>query len=133
MIVSPMNSSFVSTTVLVSPTMEYPKVVAANAQKVVVALEQKVSGGTALSERETATLATARATYEQNKDKTSMVGLDAPWYPHKNPGLTSVPIGFAAAIIFSLLFPRKRDEEGFEEVYVRQITGIGAHGTVLNH
>jgi hypothetical protein len=31
-----------------------------------------------------------------------------------------------AAIIFSLLFPSRREQDAFEETYVRQITGIGA-------
>lgn len=43
----------------------------------------------------------------------------------KNPGIASVPLGFLAAIVFSLLFPNKREEKAFDEVYVRQNTGIG--------
>lgn len=111
--------------VLVSPTMMYPKVVAAKAQAVVQQLEKKQSEGIVLSEKETASLQKAKADYEKNKDGTSIMGLDKPWFPFKNPGLVSVPIGFMAAIVFSLLFPNKREEEAFDELYVRQNTGIG--------
>jgi len=111
--------------VLVSPTMQYPKVIAAGAQKIVTTLEKKQADGAVLTEKEQATLKKARDEYEKNKDQTSIMGLDKPLFPFKNPGLASVPIGFLAAIIFSLLFPNKREQEAFDEVYVRQNTGIG--------
>lgn len=116
--------------VLVSPTMMYPKVVAAKAQQVVTVLEKKVADGAALSEKEQASLKKAQADYEKNKDGTSIMGLDTPWFPFKNPGLVSVPIGFLAAFVFSLLFPSKREQDAFDEVYVRQNTGIGIASAV---
>jgi cation/acetate symporter len=111
--------------VLVSPTMQYPKVIAASAQKIVTTLEKKQTDGVVLTEKEQGTLKKARDDYQKNKDQTSVTGLDKPLFPYKNPGLVSVPIGFLAAIIFSLLFPKKREQEAFDEVYVRQNTGIG--------
>ena len=111
--------------VLVSPTMQYPKVIAANAQKMVVTLEKKQVDGVVLPEKELAALNKARDTYQKNKDRTSIMGLDKPLWPYKNPGLLSVPIGFLAAVLFSLLFPKKREQDAFDEVYVRQNTGIG--------
>jgi cation/acetate symporter len=111
--------------VLVSPTMQYPKVIAANAQKITTTLEKKQADGAVLTEKEQGTLKKARADYEKNKNQTSLMGLDKPIFPFKNPGLASVPIGFLAAIVFSLLFPHKREQEAFDEVYVRQNTGIG--------
>jgi cation/acetate symporter len=63
--------------------------------------------------------------YEKNKDGTSVIGLDKPLFPLKNPAIVSVLIGFAAAIFFALLLPSKRGEDAFDESCVRQNTGIG--------
>ena len=57
---------------------------------------------------------------------TSMAGLSEPWFKLKNPGLISIPLGFLAVIIGSLLYRDRRAEEMWEELYVRQNTGIGA-------
>lgn len=114
--------------VMVSPNMTYPKVVAAGAQKVITAMEQKQAAlppGVQLAEADAAALAKAKTDYEKNKDGTSIMGLDKPLFPLKNPGILSIPLGFLAAIICSLLFPSRRSEEMFAEVYVRQNTGIG--------
>ncbi|MCL2735865.1 MAG: cation acetate symporter [Propionibacteriaceae bacterium] len=50
-------------------------------------------------------------------------------YPLTTPGLFSIPIGFAAAIIGSLIFREKKDralaeEKKFDEILVRASTGI---------
>ncbi|WP_243372907.1 hypothetical protein [Geotalea sp. SG265] len=50
---------------------------------------------------------------------------DAPLFPLKNPGIVSVPIGFLVTIVATLLFRNKREEEMFEELFVRQTTGYG--------
>ncbi|MBU5639008.1 cation acetate symporter [Geomonas sp. Red69] len=112
--------------VMVSPNMTYPKVVAAGAKKVVAAMEQKQAAlppGTTLSENDAKALAKAREDAKQ--DGTSMVGLEKPLFTLKNPGIISIPLGFMAAIIGCLAFPSRRSEEMFDEVYVRQNTGIG--------
>lgn len=111
--------------VLVSPNMIYPKMVAAGAQKIVTALEAKEKGGTTLTDVEKAELAKAKAQYLENKDGTSMMGLDKPWFPLKNPGIVSIPVGFLAAMIFALIFRSKKEEDAFDELYVRQNTGVG--------
>ncbi|MDD2541729.1 MAG: cation acetate symporter [Desulfuromonadaceae bacterium] len=112
--------------VMVSPNMTYPKVVAAGAKKVVVAMEKKqaeLPAGEMLSEKDTKALAKARI--DELKDGTSMMGLDKPLFKLKNPGIVSIPLGFIAAILGCLLFPNKRSEDMFDEVYVRQNTGLG--------
>jgi cation/acetate symporter len=112
--------------VLVSPNMTYPKVVAAGAKKVVVALEKKqaaLPAGASLTEKDTKALTKAREDAKQ--DGTSMVGLEKPLFTLKNPGIISIPLGFLAAILGALAFPSRRSEEMFDEVYVRQNTGIG--------
>ena len=54
-----------------------------------------------------------------------MVGLTAPIFALKNPGIVSIPLGFIAEILGTLMFRSKRSEELFDEVEVRQITGLG--------
>jgi cation/acetate symporter len=116
--------------VMVSPNMTYPKKIAADAKKIVEALEKKQATGAALAEKELATLAKARTDYATNKDGTSMLGLDAPLFPLKNPGIVSVPIGFFVTIVVTLLFRNPREEEMFDELYVRQNTGYGIGGAI---
>ncbi len=114
--------------VMVSPNMTYPKVVAAGAQKTIEALEKKQAAlppGTMLEEMDAKALAKAREDYEKNKDGKSMMGLDKPLFGLKNPGIVSIPIGFIAAILGCLAFPSRRSEEMWDEIYVRQNTGIG--------
>jgi len=111
--------------VMVSPNMTYPKKVAADAQKVATVLEKKQAEGAVLTAVQLKDLAKAKADYEKNKDGKSMLGLDAPLFPLKNPGLLSIPVGFLAAIIGCLAFPSRKSEEMFDEIYVRQNTGIG--------
>ncbi|MDD2897331.1 MAG: sodium/solute symporter [Desulfuromonadaceae bacterium] len=111
--------------VMVSPNMTYPKKIAADAKKIVTTLEKKQAEGVVLAEKDLKMLEKSRADYEKNKDGTSMLGLDAPLFPLKNPGIVSVPFGFLAAIFGCLLFRERRAEEMFNEVYVRQNTGLG--------
>ena len=112
--------------VMVSPNMTYPKVVAAGAKKVVAAMEKKqaeLPAGAVLSEKDAKALAKAKV--DALKDGTSMMGLEKPLFTLKNPGIISIPLGFIAAILGCLMFPNKRSEEMFDEVYVRQNTGLG--------
>ncbi|KAB0664676.1 cation acetate symporter [Oryzomonas japonica] len=114
--------------VMVSPNMTYPKVVAAGAQKVITALEKKQAAlpmGAQLDEKDAKALAKAKVDYVKNKDGKSIMGLDKPILTLKNPGIISIPLGFLAAIFGALAFPSRRSEEMFDEIYVRQNTGIG--------
>jgi cation/acetate symporter len=110
---------------MVSPNMTYPKKIAADAQKIVQTLEKKQASGAVLLENDLKTLEKARADYALNKNGTSLLGLDAPLFPLKNPGILSVPVGFLATIMATLLFRNRREEEMFDELYVRQNTGYG--------
>ncbi len=110
--------------VMVSPNMTYPKKIAADAQKIVTALEKKQAEGAILVEKELKSLEKARADYLRNKDGKSMLGLDAPLFTLKNPGIVSVPIGFLSAILGTLLLRNKEEEEMFTELYIRQNTGL---------
>jgi cation/acetate symporter len=126
--------------VLVSPNMTYPKAIKAAAQKVVdgaparlASLNEALTSGDAArvarAEKDKAGLekvvAAAQANLEKFKnDNTSLVGLEAPLFELKNPGLISIPLGFLAVILGSLLYRDKRAEEMWDELYVRQNTGI---------
>ncbi|MBJ6608818.1 MAG: cation acetate symporter [Candidatus Thiothrix moscowensis] len=59
---------------------------------------------------------------------TSMMGLEKPWFQLKNPGLISIPLGFLVTILVSLFTRDRRSDEMWDELYVRQNTGINAEG-----
>ena len=65
-------------------------------------------------------------------DTTSLVGLEKPLFQLKNPGLISIPLGFLAVIIGSLLYRDKRADDMWDELYVRQNTGINAEGATAH-
>ncbi|SNB46676.1 cation acetate symporter [Geobacter sp. DSM 9736] len=114
--------------VMVSPNMTYPKIVAADAKKVIESTEKKMAAlapGAVLTEKEIKAYDKAKTDFEKNKDGKSILGLDKPLITLKNPGIISIPIGFLAAIFAALAFPSRRSEEMFDEIYVRQNTGIG--------
>jgi len=111
--------------VVISPVMTYPQKIADDAKKAVVTLEKKLSEGATLAQKDLTALEKARGDFSKNNGGTSMVGLTAPIFALKNPGIVSVPLGFIAAILGTLLFRNKRAEEMFDEVEVRQITGLG--------
>ncbi|MGC8605053.1 MAG: solute symporter family protein, partial [Desulfomonilaceae bacterium] len=111
--------------VLVSPSMTYPKLVAQGAKAQIASFENKQASGQVLTDKEKVDLEKAKKTYESNKDGKSIMGLERPWFPLRNPGIVSVPIGWIVAIIAALLFPNKREEQKFDEMYVRQTTGMG--------
>lgn len=50
----------------------------------------------------------------------------APIFPLGNPGIVSVPLGFLAALLGTLLVRDERAEEGFSEINVRGNTALGA-------
>ena len=113
--------------VMVSPNMTYPKLVAKGAEKVIVAMEKKQAAllpGETLDVKDSKALEKARKDV-LGKDGKSIMGLSEPILKLKNPGLISIPLGFIAAILGTLMFPNRRAEEMFDEIYVRQNTGLG--------
>jgi cation/acetate symporter len=52
------------------------------------------------------------------------MGFEKPLFRLKNPGIISIPLGFLMVILFSLLTRDKRAEDLWEELYVRQNTGL---------
>ena len=61
-----------------------------------------------------------------------MVGLEKPLIELKNPGLYLDPARFPVVFLGSLLFSDKRAEEMWDELYVRQNTGIHAEGATAH-
>ncbi len=67
----------------------------------------------------------ANANSEQfSGQTTSLLGLEKPLFRLKNPGIISIPLGFLMVILFSLFTRDKRSEDLWDELYVRQNTGL---------
>jgi len=49
-----------------------------------------------------------------------------PWFPLENPGILSIPLGFVAAILGTLLTREPSASRRFNELLVRSNTGLGA-------
>jgi len=114
--------------VMVSPNMTYPEKVADNAKKAYTKLEGDIAAGKVAPEamdKTVKTIEVKKAEETANRGGTSMLGLKKELFPLKNPGIVSIPVGFLAAILAALAFPSRRSEEMFDEVYVRQNTGLG--------
>ena len=131
--------------VMVSPNMTYPKPLKAAAEKVVAAAPAKI----AKLEADFAAAAdpAAKAKIEKSLvaakkdtavaegtlkkfagDDTSIVGLEKPLFDLRNPGIISIPAGFLAVFLFSLLFKDARALAMWDELYVRSNTGLGRAG-----
>jgi cation/acetate symporter len=78
-------------------------------------------------------IAKARADLARYEGKTtSMVGLEQPFFQLMNPGIISIPLGFLCVILGSLLYRDPRAEAMWDELYVRQNTGIHVEGAYLH-
>jgi cation/acetate symporter len=128
--------------VLVSPNMTYPVQIRATQERAIKVADERIAklsaelpGLTDAGAIDTAkrSLAIAEKTKAGAETQikalggatTSLVGLSEPWFPLRNPGLVSIPLGFLAVLIGSLLYRDKRAEEMWAELYVRSNTGIG--------
>jgi len=131
--------------VMVSPNMTYPLAVKATAQKTIDATPAKLEKANAelaaavddaarataqkALDKANADLKAAQGKLEQFKDQTtSLVGLEKPLIELRNPGIISIPLGFLCVLLGSLFYRDKRAEEMWDELYVRQNTGIHAEG-----
>jgi cation/acetate symporter len=125
---------------LVSPNVSYPKAIRAAAQKVLdgePAKRTAIEAALSSSDQQVATQARTdlagldKAVKKASDDlakwegeERSFLGLEEPLFKLKNPGIISIPLGFLAVILGSLLFRDRRSEELWPEVYARQNTGI---------
>jgi cation/acetate symporter len=127
--------------VLVSPNMTYPLKVLNDANTVIQTAPQKIAEQRDLLtrirsaeavndiEKEIASLEKQIKKAEEDIVKfrgqtTSIMGLEKPLFSLKNPGIISIPLGFLMVILFSLFTRDKRSEDLWEELYVRQNTGL---------
>jgi cation/acetate symporter len=125
---------------LVSPNVTYPKAVREASQKVLdgepakrSAIEAALASGdaAAIDKANTELKALEKAVQKAKDDmakvegkEVSILGLEKPWFTLKNPGIISIPLGFLAVLLGSLLFPDRRSLAMWPEVYARQNTGI---------
>jgi cation/acetate symporter len=125
---------------LVSPNVTYPKAVREASQKVLDGEADKrsaidaalASGDAAAIDKANTELKALDKAVQKAKDdmakvegkEVSIMGLEKPLFTLKNPGIISIPLGFLAVLLGSLLFRDKRSEELWPEVYARQNTGI---------
>jgi cation/acetate symporter len=127
--------------VMVSPNLTYPLAVKAAQEKIVASetanltkLNADLTAATeapaqdklkaAIAKSEKAKGAAEAKIKEIGNDRTSIVGLEKPLFDLRNPGLVSIPLGFLAVILGSLLYRDKRAEDMWDELYVRQNTGL---------
>jgi cation/acetate symporter len=132
--------------VMVSPNMTYPIAVKAAAQKIIDAAPARIAkleGELAVATEPAAKEKFAKAIAGAKKDlagsqatlkkyegqTTSLVGLEKPLFELRNPGLISIPAGFLAVILFSLLTTDRRALATWDELYVRSNTGLGRAAT----
>jgi cation/acetate symporter len=125
---------------LVSPNLTYPKLVRVASHKVLdaegdkrAAIARDLGSGDAAAiaraQREATALdkavkkAQADLVKVEGKDA-SFMGLEEPLVKLKNPGLFSIPLGFLAVILGSLLRRDRRAEDMWEELHARQHTGL---------
>jgi cation/acetate symporter len=55
------------------------------------------------------------------------------WFPLENPAILSVPLGFIAAILGTLLTKEPEAEVKYNELLVRSNTGLGAEQATAAH
>jgi cation/acetate symporter len=128
--------------VLVSPNMTYPLQIRAAQERIVKTQDDRLAklnaelptltdaGAIDAAKKGIAAAEKAKATAEGTIKglggaTTSLVGLERPLFELRNPGLISIPLGFLAVFIGSLLYRDRRAEEMWDELYVRSNTGIG--------
>ncbi len=51
------------------------------------------------------------------------------FYDLANPGIISIPLGFLACWLGTMLSKPEANERSFDELYVRSETGLGAEGS----
>jgi cation/acetate symporter len=134
---------------LVSPNLTYPLAVKAAAHKVLDGeAAKRIADETAIASGDEAAIAKAKkdltaldkAVAKSKADlalwgdeTASFMGLEKPWISLTQPGVYSIPLGFLAVILGSLLFRDKRAEAMWNEVYVRQNTGLMVSKATLGH
>ncbi len=133
--------------VLVSPNMTYPLLIKQSAEKVIqgaaakeATLQQqlnnaKTNGDSILAEEynrllliHERTVAKAENDLKLYKDQNhSLIGLEKPLFPLRNPGIVTIPLGFLMVFLGSIFYRDRRAEDVWDEFYVKQNTGLLIH------
>jgi cation/acetate symporter len=126
--------------VLVSPNMQYPLTTRAQATQALASANARLAQldsvdvstaagrndvarqrGPALADR-----ATAQSTLDSLGSRTtSIVGLEKPLIPLRNPAIVSVPLGFLLLVIGSLFGHRRETDAAWQALIFRRDSGIG--------
>jgi cation/acetate symporter len=126
--------------VLVSPNMQYPLITRAQATQALASANARLAQldsvdvstaagrndvarqrGPALADR-----ATAQSTLDSLGSRTtSIVGLEKPLIPLRNPAIVSVPLGFLLLVIGSLFGHRRETDAAWQALIFRRDSGIG--------
>jgi cation/acetate symporter len=128
--------------VMISPNMEYPLQLHAQATQTLAVAEQQLARALVVLAEPTLDV-TARNVAVQNKTRaekliasahatiaavsgreTSLLGLRKPLLSLRNPAIISVPLAFLAAILGSLLFPDATSRERYTELRARRTVGV---------
>lgn len=135
--------------VMVSPNMTYPKAERAKAQKLIDATTPKIAkleadvaaaADPAAKTKLEADLGKARKDFDGAQanlkkfegQETSLVGLEKPLIELRNPGLYSIPLGFLCVFLGSIFWKDRKSEDMWDELYVRQNTGLNAEQAVAH-
>jgi cation/acetate symporter len=62
-----------------------------------------------------------------------MPDADFAWFPLRNPGLVSIPIGFLCGVLGTLLSKDTSSQDRYPELEVRSLTGAGAEKGGVSH
>jgi cation/acetate symporter len=120
--------------VLVSPNMTYPLqqkqvalAAAAKSQAKIDLIDKGALVATAVEREQLLSEVTQQqqAASQISDSATSLIGLREPLVQLRNPGLISIPLGFALVILFSLLCPSQLSQSRWVEFSVRRETGLG--------
>jgi cation/acetate symporter len=120
--------------VLVSPNMQYPLALRAEAEKVLAKAESDlarldapapVDAAKAVAANTAVQAARAKVAELKAGPQTSIVGLSQPLVGLRNPGLISVPVGFLLVVLGSLLGRANADPQAWRQMRFRRYTGMG--------
>lgn len=111
--------------VLVSPNMQYPAQQIESAQAKIVKLRETLQRTNDAGLNPQISAVEVEVVRLQQGSQTSLIGLTHPLISLKNPGIISIPIGFLLVVLGSLLSRKRCEDEVWNNMRIRRLTGIG--------
>lgn len=111
--------------VLVSPNMQYPALQVEAAQTQTAKLREALQQSDNQGLRTKIAAAEAEVARLQQGSQTSLIGLTRPLIPLRNPGIISIPVGFLLVFLGSLLSRKRSEDEVWNNMRIRRLTGVG--------